>query len=656
MTTMDGTALNRAKEAVRVHDWDGAVAALSEIDGLSSDALIMYAEALWWSGDPEAAITAWESGFRSLVAESRVEDAAQVAIRLSELAYRRGALTVGKGWLNRATRLLEDLPDSVVHGWLDVQRTAIAILSENDLAKAISLAKSALSVARSHQDPELEAVALSLNGTILVRQGRWQEGMAMIDEAALAAGAGELSPRSACDVYCITITTCCDATDYRRASEWTEQVDRWMQRQSVHGYRGECKIHRAELKRRHGAWQEAEEEAKTACSELESFQLLDSAAAAYYELGEIRLRMGDLNGAEENFNRARQLGHGGQPGSAMLMALRGDPTGASAVIDRILGSEPAGHDGIHFGDDLLERSRLLPSAVDLRLTIGDIEGAVAAAEELRKLSDLYDSESLEGSVHQALGAVALAGGDATTAISHLVKARRTWQQIDFPYELGRTCVLLGQAYTATGDEDAARLELEAARETFSRLGARLDLKTVADLLADAGEESTARSTKTFLFTDIVTSTDMAALLGDEGWTQLLGWHDRQLREIFSRHRGEEVKHTGDGFFVAFDQPGDAIQAATEIQRSLTAHRRDHGFAPRVRIGLHAGEASRVGADYTGQAVNVAARIGSAAEGDEILASADVVGAGDSSTAQVGVPRQLDLKGVKQPVEVFPVIW
>jgi class 3 adenylate cyclase len=127
-------------------------------------------------------------------------------------------------------------------------------------------------------------------------------------------------------------------------------------------------------------------------------------------------------------------------------------------------------------------------------------------------------------------------------------------------------LLLGLAYRADGDEDGARDELEAARAGFERLGAPLDAQRVSELL---GETPTRR---TFVFTDIVDSTRLADVLGDEKWRRILAWHDRTVREIVAAHGGEITKHTGDGFFVTFDAPGAALSAAVDVQRALAAAR------------------------------------------------------------------------------------
>jgi class 3 adenylate cyclase len=94
----------------------------------------------------------------------------------------------------------------------------------------------------------------------------------------------------------------------------------------------------------------------------------------------------------------------------------------------------------------------------------------------------------------------------------------------------------------------------------------------------------------------------------------------------------------------------------DIQRRLARHRREHGFAPAVRIGLHTAEATRRAGDYQGRGVHVAARIGAAASGAEILVSSTALDAIGSVRFGLSEPRQLSLKGVDEPVEVRSVTW
>jgi class 3 adenylate cyclase len=163
-----------------------------------------------------------------------------------------------------------------------------------------------------------------------------------------------------------------------------------------------------------------------------------------------------------------------------------------------------------------------------------------------------------------------------------------------------------------------------------------------------------RVMKTFMFTDIVNSTNLVAAMGDEAWATLLRWHDEVLRELFTAHHGQEVVTTGDGFFVGFDSPEAAIASAVAIQRRLDEHRRRNGFAPEVRIGLHASEASQVGGDYRGVGVHEAARIGAVAGGGQILASRVTVTADAPYT--VSEPWPVVLKGLAEPIEVVDIGW
>jgi class 3 adenylate cyclase len=159
--------------------------------------------------------------------------------------------------------------------------------------------------------------------------------------------------------------------------------------------------------------------------------------------------------------------------------------------------------------------------------------------------------------------------------------------------------------------------------------------------------------RTFVFTDIVDSTKLTELLGDEAWSRILTWHDEAVRAVVAEHGGQEIKETGDGFFLAFDDPDQAIDAALAIQRRLADQRREHAFAPQVRIGVHRAEASRAGLDYVGGGVNLAARIGAAAKGSEVLVSAATL----AISRRRDLPlerRSVSLKGISDPVEVAAV--
>jgi class 3 adenylate cyclase len=295
--------------------------------------------------------------------------------------------------------------------------------------------------------------------------------------------------------------------------------------------------------------------------------------------------------------------------------------------------------------------------VQAALAAGELDDARAVANELRAIADSYATPALHADALHASGAVALAAGRGSDAIPSLRRAVQLWGEANCPYEAARSRVLLASAYGLDGDTDAAALEMEAARSAFESLGARLDLDRLGGPVATDVAEGPAgaeRVTRTFMFTDIVRSTGLVEAIGDEAWADLLQWHDRTLRTLFAGHGGQEIDHAGDGFFVAFPEPGPALACAVAIQRTLSEHRRAHGFAPQVRIGLHATTSAHRRGGYQGKGVHEAARIAAIAEGGQIVASVGTMK--DAISFPRSAPRSVQLSGLHQPIDLVTIDW
>jgi len=650
--------IEMGRKAVERRAWDDAVAVFSEVDQaepLAPGDLELLADASWWSGHPDESVNALERAYAGHLEAGAETSAALVAMLLAYLGARRLAGSVFAGWKSQAERLLESEPESGATAYLKVLELMEVFMIQGDLHAGMVIADEALALARKHGNRDAESMALASKGSALIATGEWKQGMAMLDEATATALSGEVTLRTASDIYCTMIAACRGLADFRRAGEWTEEADRWMTRHSVGGYTGVCSVHRAELKRFRGAWTEAEEEARTACFELERYHILDGVGFAHHEVGEVRLRMGDLTGAEEAFIAAYEFGSDAQPGLALLMLTRGEVDEAASALARGL-TDGAGNQGERI--DLVNRARLLPAQVEVALARDDLDTARAATEELERIAIEFDRPAFEAEALTARGQVALREGDAEGAAQSLEKAWRLWREVEFPYETARARMLLGQARVVAGDLTSARMELGAARSTFLKLGAVLDLKRVDEALYEvrAPEADRARAAKALMFTDIVTSTDLIGLIGDKEWEDLLRWHDEELRSLVARHRGEVVSHTGDGFFVTFEKASHAVEAAVAIQRRLADHRNQHGFAPAVRIGIHHAEVTRDGNDYRGQGVHAASRVGAVASGEEIVLSGAALEAAGELRFTVSEPRTVELKGIKEPIEVYLVDW
>jgi len=642
-------ALDEGRDAIRRHAWREAFELLTASDQarpLAAEDLEALAEAAWWNGRSDGCISARERAFALYLEAAEQRRAGMVATDLAKDHYSRRAEAVGTAWLTRAQQLLQDQPVGAEHGYL-ARLQAMRAHNRGDFDLALELARQTLDIGTRLGDRDLMALGLQDKGQTLIAQGQVKEGMALLDEATVAALSGELDPGTTAIVYCNVIGACEEMADYKRAGDWSDVARRWCERQTIAGFPGMCRVHRAEIIRLRGGWEEAERDARHAYDELRDFHA-GYAAAAMYEIGENRLSRGDLDEAGDAFRQAHEMGKDPNPGLALLHLSEGKIDAAVAAIHRgLAGDLPP-----------LGRVRLLPAQVTIALAAGDRATAESATRELRATADIYGTAALKARALTAEGAVRLAVGDSDASVRSLCEALALWREVEDPYDEAKARIVLGSAYRAGGDVEGAVLEFQAARSTFARLGAALDERHVADLLAEAGDIPAQPAagdpvTRTFMFTDIVKSTELVEAMGDEAWNEVLRWHDQTLRGLIARHAGEEISHSGDGVFVSFVQPDRAIECAVQIQRTLAEHRRTHGFAPQVRIGVHQAAATRVGFDYHGKGVHEAARIAAAAQGGEVLAS--------WHTAQpckfaMSEPRVVSLKGIAAPVQVVSITW
>ncbi len=655
MTSDEATrqdALKAGREALTRSAWQEAFDLLAAADlqnPLAAEDLERLAEAALWTFRPDECVNAYERAYAGYMKLGNNRRAGYLALKIFQHYEGRQAPPVASGWFSRAVRLLDKEPESAEHGYLAHLQSLIALYG-GDLDPALQLAKRTFEVGERFGDLDLQALGLNDQGLVLVAQGKPAEGMALLNEATVGAVNGELGLYTTGVIYCNVISTCRDLADYRHAGDWIDAAKRWCDRTAVSGFPGLCRVYRAEIMKLRGAWAEAEEDVRAACEDLRYFAP-GYAGEALYELGEIRLRMGDLAGAKDAFRQAHELGRESQPGLALICLAEGKMEAAASMIGHAL------TEGLW---DRLTRSRRLPAQVEIALAVGDLETARMAAEELEAIAGTFSSAAYHAAARCARGEVELAERDAAAALNSLRKGLRLWQEVDAPYEAARTRVLLSQAYRADGDEESARLELEAALSTFERLGADLDSRCVREALETAASDGARtptprRATKTFMFTDIVKSTPLLEALGDQAWDDVLNWHDKTLRLLFAAHAGEEFKHSGDGFSVAFDSAQAAVDCAVAIQHSFSEHRREHGFALQVRIGLHTSEATRRGKDYGGKGIHQAARIGALAGAEEIIASLETLDAAGPGVP-ASEPRAVTLKGISEPVKVVAINW
>lgn len=229
-------------------------------------------------------------------------------------------------------------------------------------------------------------------------------------------------------------------------------------------YLGNCRIYRSRLMCLNGAWPEALEEIAEVCGDLDGYAGW-ICGHAFYQLGEVRRLRGEQGAAEAAYLRAAEHGCPTQPGLALLRLANGEVGAASAGVRRALTEVISKAD----------RLDLLKAAVTIYLAAGKPEAAREAGAEFEEIASGYATPVIEAEMATIRGQLALAEGDPGRALPFLRRAVGTWEQQETPYEVASLNVLIGQACRALDDEDGARIEFAAARETFTRLGALPDV-------------------------------------------------------------------------------------------------------------------------------------------------------------------------------------
>jgi DNA-binding CsgD family transcriptional regulator len=456
--------VERGRELYAKRAWAGAYESLAAAGpaSLSAADLELLAISAWMVGRDDEYVDAWERAYRGHLRAEDPAAAARCTWWIGDYLRFRGDAARATGWFARGRRLLDGLADDcVARGYL-----LLPVLHERvatgDHGAATAVAAEAGDVGEQFGDRDLIALAMMEQGHALVRQGRIDEGLRLVDETMVAVTAEELTPIIAGTVYCSTIAFCRRVFELGRAREWTEAHTRWCERHlDMVAYMGHCLVHRAEIMTLTGNWADALVEIRRAEGYTQGILNERIAGHAAYRRGEVHLLQGELRPAEEAYREASRCGREPQPGLALLRLAQGDQGAAGASLRRALSeaTEP------------LSRAELLPAYVEIMLAAGDLDAAAAACRELEDVARGRRSRALAAMSDYARGAVALAEDDARSALVALRRACQAWQELEAPRETARTRVLLGRACAALGDLDTADLELEAARDTFARLGA-----------------------------------------------------------------------------------------------------------------------------------------------------------------------------------------
>ncbi len=409
-----------------------------------------------------------ERAYQTLLDRGEPLAAAESALWMGIQKVFLGDVAEGGGWIARAGRIVaEDGTDSKVAAFLKVTH-AFEVAGTGDLERAAEITEECLQAARRHGSEEYAALSLHQQGLFLLAAGRADEGFACLDEAMLGVAAGQCSAMVQGIIYCNVIEACWSVYELTRAQQWTAAMTQWVAAQpDLCNFTGECKVRRAELKQLNGRWSEA-------FDELDAVSPADrdrwAAGRAASVRGNLDRMLGRFDSAEEQFSLASRLGEDPQPGLALLRLVRGSVQAAAAMVRRSLAEthQPG------------RRIQVLAAATEILLDVGEVDAALAAADELRDIATVNRSPVVMALGQHARAAVFIARETPAEALPLLRDALGGWVRTHAPYEEARTRALLAAACRALGDRESADRELDTARAIFEELGAIPDLARLTD--------------------------------------------------------------------------------------------------------------------------------------------------------------------------------
>ncbi len=458
------SVLSRAREAYERGEWEQAIALLQSVDdleGLGADDLQRWAHSAQCLARPGDALRVLERAVVAYSARGDERRAAWAAILTAQLRLEWGEVVLANGWVQRAARLLEGVPDCREKGYVEMLRARLAFAS-NELGRGLEHAVRARELGRQFADADLEGLGLMQMGQAWLFTGNTLEGLNALDEAAVAVGASGLSAWAGGLVYCGVIFSYMTRSDWQRAGQWTTEFTRWCEGKGVAAYPGLCRMHRAEVLAARGELPEAVHEMHATLHMLEEYAPW-ARGDAYLVLGEILLSQGSFEEARAAFVRAAELGWDSTFGLALVRYYEGDVEGAVRQLGQCM-EEEGFSCRIKPGASLAYMAMVAAAA-------GQLERARAALESIARRPDLTSTPMLGALVARARGELLAAEGDRHEAIRSLRAAARSCHSANAPLACAEVRRSLARVLIAERDFDAAEVELASATSLFGRAGA-----------------------------------------------------------------------------------------------------------------------------------------------------------------------------------------
>ena len=542
---MGTSAVPDARDAAMQGDWQRAYDLLLAADvagPLAAADLALLADVAYAAGHLDVTIESWERVHAEGVRVGDRASAAGAATRVAmHLLFDTGLLAPVRGWIKRANQLLENQEETPVHAWLAVVRNYERLLS-GDFAAAREWARRATEVG-TRCDPGAAAIGRIAEARSLILAGDVAVGLELLNEAAVATVSGELDHFATGVVYCELVCALQGVAQYDLADEWTQAMERWRHGHAVGSIHGRCRVHRAEILRLRGSMGDAEQQALLACDEMRPY-VRRELGWPLTELGRIRLRRGNIEGAEQAFLEAHEAGWDPQPGLALVHLARGQVTQASASIRDALDHPTSVPSKELPPNTELRRAPLLDAQVEIAVAAGDLARAAWAVGELEKIATVFQSKAFSASATAGRGSLWLAHGKAEDARRNFEVAVDLWNDVGAPHEAALARMGLGQAHRLAGNEDSALREFRAARSVFERIGAIQHAERAAKACGDVAPEE-------HLHVALHPETLLNVFRRDgDYWTITFGTHTTRVRDVKGmRYLARLLADPGREFYV-----------------------------------------------------------------------------------------------------------
>ncbi|QBX55708.1 helix-turn-helix transcriptional regulator [Nocardioides seonyuensis] len=456
-------------------DWGAVVARLGPREGeLTLAELDELGRAHWWLRHADESTRLDQVQHERLLADGRVVEAAERALRVGLQWAIRGDLTVASTWLARARRLLRDQPPSVVHSYADYVLATADLDLDTDPSEALEVASRLRDMADAYDDRTLDCFALGLTGMATVRSGDLT-GFEVLDEALLPIVDGQVDPLWAGDLFCSVIHLCEGLGDLARMRAWTDTLAAWASPLSdTFLYAGVTRVHQLQLLRAEGRWDEVVAEMGEQSDQLAPAHSW-LAGAGFHELGEVHRLRGDRDAAQAAYDRARELGIEPEPGQALLHHAAGRTDEALAGLRVAMAAEGP-----------LSRSRVIGPAVRLALDAGERQWAASLVDELEATARRFGTPGLVAAASHARAVLLSDAGRYDDAVPLLEDAARIYREQRYRHASAQVHEALAVACRGRGDVVRADAEEATARAIYDRLGARADLARLSVLAAPGG--------------------------------------------------------------------------------------------------------------------------------------------------------------------------